>query len=172
MVSIKNKGLPGLVLIIVVLLAFGITAFASGTTTATVPVTLTVDNQYRAVNVTVPAALPVQVINGVVITADSARITNNSRGSAIQVTGVSVTDGAYKIGNYLNFGGANTIALKINGCPTSASGPLLINETAFPVIRPSSALELEYFAKISADAPNSANVHAANIIFTISIVNE
>ncbi len=44
--------------------------FAENSTTATVPVTLTVENQYRAVNVTVPDSLPVYVINGTVVTAD------------------------------------------------------------------------------------------------------
>ena len=53
------------------------TAFAANTT-ATVPVTLTVSNEYRAVNVTLPVSLPVEVINGVVYTADNATITNNA----------------------------------------------------------------------------------------------
>ena len=31
-------------------------------------------------------------------------------------------------------------------------------------------MALEYFAKISADAPNSEDVNALNVVFTISIV--
>lgn len=166
----KNR-LPAIILVLALTLFLGCSAFASGTTTATVPVTLTVDNEYRAVNVTIPAALPIEVKNGVVITANSARITNNSASGAVQVTSVSILDGTYRIGSYDNFGGAKTIALKINGCPTISTGPLAINSDAFPVIGPGAALPLSYFAKISGDSPNAKDVHAANIVFTISIVN-
>ena len=55
-------------------------------TTATVPITLTVSNEYRAVNVTLPVSLPVEVINGIVYTADNATITNNAVNGAVQVT--------------------------------------------------------------------------------------
>ena len=91
----KRKRIPALLLALALTLSLGTTAFAAGSTTATVPVTLTVSNEYRAVNVTVPAALPVYVINGTVVTADNAKITNNSKTGSIQVTAVSVTDGAY-----------------------------------------------------------------------------
>ena len=96
-----------------------IPAFAAGSTTATVPVTLTVTNEYRSVDVTVPASLPVQVVNGTVITADNARITNNAKSGSIRVTAVSVKDGAYKVGDYERFSGSKTIALEINGSPPS-----------------------------------------------------
>ena len=122
-----------------------VTAFAANTTTtATVPVTLTVSNEYRAVNVTVPASLPVEVINGVVITADNARIINNSKTGSVQVTGISVTDGAYKVGSYDSFSGAKTIALKINDCPTKGAGKLSINADAFPVISAEDSQALTY----------------------------
>ena len=160
-----------LVLAAAMLLALGATAFAANTTTATVPVTLTVSNEYRAVNVTVPAALPVEVINGVVITADNARITNNSKGTPIQVTKVSVTDGAYKVSSYRNFSGSQSIALKINGCETTGSGALSINSTAFPEIRPEDSQKLTYYAKVSGDAPNAKDVKAANVVFTIAIAD-
>lgn len=148
-----------------------VTAFAANTTTtATVPVTLTVSNEYRAVNVTVPASLPVEVINGVVITADNARIINNSKTGSVQVTGISVTDGAYKVGSYDSFSGAKTIALKINDCPTTGAGKLAINANAFPVISAGESQALTYFAKVSGDAPNASDVEAAHVIITISIV--
>ena len=155
---------------LVLALCLSLGALADTSTTATVPVTLTVDNEYRAVNVTVPASLPIHITNGTVVTADNARITNNSKSGAVRVTGVEVTDGAYKVGDYNSFSGAKTIALKINGCPTTGAGALAINSTAFPVIQPQSDMALEYFAKISADAPNSENVNALNVVFTISIV--
>lgn len=112
----KAKRLWALFLVVVLALSLGTTAFAASSTTATVPVTLTVANEYRAVNVTIPATLPVEVINGVVITADNVRIVNNSKTGAVQVTKISVTDGAYKVGSYDSFSGSKTIALKINGC--------------------------------------------------------
>ena len=110
-----------------------------------------------------------EVRNGAVVTADNISIINNS-GSGVQVTGISVTDGAYKVGSYDSFSGAKTIALKINGCPTTGSGKLAVNETAFPVIAAGGSQALSYYAKVSADAPNETNVQAASVIFTISIV--
>ena len=71
---------------------------------------------------------------------------------------------------YNSFSGAHRVALKINGCATTGAGKLAINSTGFPVIQPQSDMALEYFAKISADAPNSENVNALNVVFTISIV--
>ncbi len=153
------------------MLSLSTTVFASTSTTAKVPVTLTVANEYRAVNVTIPASLPVYVINGTVVTADNARIINNSKTTQIQVTSVSVTDGAYKVGNYSSFSGSQTIALKINGCSTQGSGNLSITSSAFPVIAAEQSHILTYYAKVSRDAPNTENVNAANVVFTISIVD-
>ena len=167
----KHKSILALFLSLMMVFTFGMTAYAASSTTATVPVTLTVSNEYRAVNVTVPASLPVYVINGTVVTADNAVIRNNSKSSAIQVTSVSVTDGAYQVGDYENFSGSSTIALKINGCPTKGTGRLTITDNAFPVIAANGSQAVTYFAKVSGDAPNADDVQAANVIFTISIVD-
>ena len=167
----KHKKIAAMLVSAALMLSLGITAFAATSTTATVPVTLTVSNDYRAVNVTVPASLPVHVINGTVVTADNAVIKNNSKVSAIQVTSVSVTDGAYKVGDYENFSGKQTIALKINGCPTKGAGKLSVTSSAFPVISAGGSQALTYFARVSGDAPNTEDVQAANVIFTISIVD-
>ena len=167
----KAKRLSALILAVMLTLSLGTTAFAAESTTATVPVTLTVSNEYRAVNVTVPASLPIEVINGVVITADNAKITNNSKTGAVQVTKISVTDGAYKVGNYESFSGNKTIALKINGCPTKGEGKLTISDSAFPVIGAGESQKLTYFAKVSGDAPNAEDVQAAHVVITISIVD-
>ena len=137
---------------------------------ATVPVTLTVANEYRAVNVTVPASLPVYVINGTVVVADNAKITNNAKSGSVQVTAISVKDGAYKVGSYDSFSGAKSIALKINGCVTKGRS-LWHHRPAFPVIAASGNLPLTYFAKVSGDAPNSTDVNAMSVVFTISIVD-
>lgn len=167
----KQKSILALFLSLMMVFTFGMTTYAASSTTATVPVTLTVSNEYRAVNVTVPASLPVYVINGTVVTADNAVIRNNSKSSAIQVTSVSVTDGAYQVGDYENFSGSSTIALKINGCPTKGAGRLTITDNAFPVIAANGSQALTYFAKVSGDVPNADDVQAANVVFTISIVD-
>lgn len=167
----KHKRFSAILLALALALSLGTTAFAASSTTATVPVTLTVDNEYRAVNVTVPAALPVYVINGTVVTADNAKITNNSKTGSIQVTGVSITDGAYKVGSYESFSGSKTIALKINGCVTKGAGSVAIASSAFPAISADGSQLLTYYAKVSGDAPNADSVQAANIVFTISIVD-
>lgn len=166
-----KKAIPALILAICLCFAMSVSAFAASTTTATVPVTLTVANNYRAVNVTLPAALPIEINNGTVITADNANIVNNSKNGAIQVTDISVTSGAYKVGNYEDFSGAKTIALKINGCTTKGEGKLAIDEKAFPVIAAGGKQSLTYFAKVSGDAPNATDVQAANVVITISIAD-
>lgn len=166
----KTKRLSALCMAVLLMLTMSITAFAANSTTATVPVTLTVSNEYRAVNVTVPASFPVEVINGVVVTADNAKITNNAKSGAVKITAVSVTDGAYKVGSYDNFSGSQTIALKFNGCPTTGSGKLNITDKAFPAIKAGGNLPLTYFAKVSGDAQNTEEIEAAKVVFTISIV--
>lgn len=167
----KHKRFSAILLALTLMLSLGTTAFAADSTEATVPVTLTVANEYRAVNVTVPASLPVYVINGTVVTADNAKITNNSKTGAIQVTGIKVTNGAYKVGSYDSFSGSKTIALKINGCVTTGAGNMSIAGGAFPVIAAGGNQLLTYYAKVSGDAPNADNVQAANVVFTISIAD-
>lgn len=167
----KAKHLSAFIMALALVLSLGTTAFAASSTTATVPVTLTVANEYRAVNVTVPAALPVYVINGTVVTADNARIVNNASSGSVQVTGINVTDGAYKVGSYDSFTGSKTIALKINGCVTKGAGSMTITGSAFPVIAGGSSQKLTYFAKISGDAQNTTDLNAATVVFTISIVD-
>lgn len=165
----KHPSIAAFVLALLLALCLSSTVFAAADTTATVPVTLTVANEYRAVNVTVPASLPVHVINGTVLVADNARIVNHSRTGAVRITGISVTEGAYRIGDYNSFSGSRTIALKINGCPTAGEGRLKITDRAFPVIEAGENQKLTYFAKVSGDAPNEECVNAANVMITISI---
>lgn len=165
----KKKHIIAFVLALTLAMSLAVTSFAASSTTASVPVTLTVSNEYRAVNVTVPASLPVYVINGSVVVADNARITNNSTSGAVQVTSISIENGAYTVGNYNEFSGNDTIALKINGCATTGAGALNIDSTAFPVIEPTEELALTYFAKVSGDAENVDSLEAAHVIITISI---
>ncbi|WP_367358511.1 hypothetical protein [Mesotoga sp.] len=167
----KAKKLSAFILAAALALSLGTTAFAAGSTEATVPVTLTVANEYRAVNVTVPASLPVYVINGTVVTADNARITNNASSGSVQVTAISVSDGAYRVGSYDSFSGSKTIALKINGCVTKGAGSVAVTSSSFPIIAAGASQTLTYFAKVSGDAQNATDLKAANVIFTISIVD-
>ena len=169
----KHMRLSCFAVLLALSLLLGTTVFAAGTvsTTASVPVTLTVTNEYRAVNVTVPAALPVEVHNGTVITASNAKIVNNSPTTSIKVTAVTVSNGAYQVGDYDNFSGSTTIALKINGCSTHGPGALSINDTAFPKIPANGNLPLTYYAKVSGDAEATTGLSAASVVFTIALVD-
>ena len=83
-----------------------------------VPVTLTIVNTEQRLSVTVPAALPISVVDGYVVTATNAAIRNTAGSGSIQVTAVAVQPGAYDIGSYEDFSGSkNSIALSLNGCP-------------------------------------------------------
>ena len=147
---------------------FSAAASANKEATASVPVKLTVINDYRSISVTVPASLPVEIYNGTVVTANNARITNNAKTGSVKVKAVSVNDGAFKIGDYDSFAGSKTIALKINGISTNGSGNLEISKSAFPDIAPSESLPLSYFAKVSKDAGTMKDKEVAKVIFTIT----
>lgn len=167
--NLRFKRLAAAVISLTLVAAMSVTAYSDNSTTATVPVTLSISNQYRAVNVTLPASLPVEVINGVVVTAENACIVNNAQAGSVQVTNISVENGAYTVGNYDSFSGAKTIALKINGCATTGSGKLNITREAFPPIAAGGQQKLTYYAKVSADTAPVSDVQAASVVFTIAI---
>ena len=48
---------------------------------------------------------------------------------------------------------------------------MAVTSAAFPVIAAGGSQALTYFAKVSGDAPNSADVNAANVVFTIAIAD-
>ena len=156
-------------------LFLGLTAAASLALSASataqkheVPVTLTIVNTEQRLSVTVPAALPISVVDGYVVTATNAAIRNTADSGSIQVTAVAVQPGAYDIGSYEDFsGGRNTIALSLNGCPTQGSGDLAITDEAFPAIEPGKALAIQYQAKVDTASEVSA-VKAATVVFTIA----
>ena len=153
---------------LVISLFIGITADAANSTSASVPVMLTVANEVKTINVTVPTSLPVEIRNGKVITASDACIKNNSKSGSVRVTDVTVSSGAYTVGDYDNFSGYKTIALKINGIPTRGAGTMSITRTAFPDIKPGSSQKMTYDAKVSSDTGNVQNVAACTVVFTIS----
>ena len=145
---------------------------ASAAETARVPVTLTVVNTVSPISCTVPAALPVSLVDGYVVCANNAAITNTGKNGAIKVTKVDVLAGTFEIGNYDDFSASkNSIALSINGCVTKGAGSLTLVDGAFPVIGAEKNLAIRYKAKVSASEAVT-NINAATVIFTITAVNE
>ncbi len=141
---------------------------ATGVSETTVPVTLTVINTIQKVSVTVPASLPISVVDDQIVVADNAAICNNASEGAVMVTAVTVKNGSYTISNFDNFPGeTGTIALSLNGCGTLSEGALAITTQAFPVIEVGSSLPIQYNAKVAV-AESVSNATAAFVIFTIS----
>ena len=145
---------------------------AAETTEARVPVTLTVVNTVFPISCTVPAALPVSLVDGYVVCANNAAITNTGKAGAICVTKVDVQAGTFEIGNFDDFSaGKNSIALSINGCSTKGAGSLTLVDGAFPSINAEKSLAIRYKAKVSASEAVT-NINAATVIFTIAAVME
>ena len=161
-----------LLLALALIFAFPVTASAAETTEARVPVTLTVVNTVSPISCTVPACLPVSLIDGYVVTANNAAITNTGKNGAIRVTKVDVQAGTFEIGNFDDFTASkNSIALSINGCSTKSAGALTLVDGAFPAIAAEKNLAIRYKAKVSANEAVT-NVNAAMIVFTIAAVTD
>ena len=161
-----------LLLALVLIFAFPVTASAAETTEAKVPVTLTVVNTVAPISCTVPACLPVSLVDGYIVTASNAAITNTGKTGAIRVTKVDVQTGTFEIGNFDDFTAAkNSIALSINGCATKGAGSLTLVDGAFPAIAAEKNLAIRYKAKVSASEAVT-NINAATVIFTIAAVTD
>ena len=161
-----------LLLALALIFAFPVTASAAETTEARVPVTLTVVNTVAPISCTVPAALPVSLVDGYVVTANNASIVNNGKIGSIRVTKVYVQPGTFEIGNYEDFSASkNSIALNLNACATKGAGALTLAENAFPAIPAEKSLAIRYRAKVSASEAVT-NVAAATVVFTIAAVME
>ena len=166
------KKAAALLLALALIFAFPIPASAAETTEARVPITLTVVNTVAPISCTVPAALPVSLVDGYVVCANNAAITNTGKTSAIKVTKVDVQAGTFEIGNFDDFTASkNSIALSINGCSTKSAGALALVDGAFPVIAAEKNLAIRYKAKVSASEAVT-NINAATIVFTIAAVME
>ena len=162
------KKLASMLLAVMMLLALSSGALAAETAEASVPVTLTVVNTVSPISVTVPACLPVSVVDGFVVTANNTVIRNNSKTGSIRVVAVRVLAGAFEIGSFEAFSGREeTIAMQLNGCGTVAAGLLPISEEAFPVLGPEQQLAVRYAAKVACREP-VRNTVAASVIFTIA----
>ena len=134
-----------LLLALVLIFAFPVTASAAETTEARVPVTLTVVNTVSPISCTVPACLPVSLVDGYIVTANNAAITNTGKTGAIRVTKVDVQAGTFEIGNFDDFTASkNSIALSINGCNTKGAGSLTLVDGAFPSINAEKSLAIRY----------------------------
>ena len=167
-----KKKLITFLLALTMILSLSVGASAAETTEARVPVTLTVVNTVSPISCTVPAALPVSLVDGYVVCANNAAITNTGKTGAIKVTKVDVQAGTFEIGSYDDFSaGKNSIALSINGCSTKGAGALTLADGAFPAIPAEKNLAIRYKAKVSASEAVT-NVNAATIVFTIAAVNE
>ena len=167
-----KKKLITFLLALTMILSLSVGASAAETTEAKVPVTLTVVNTISPISCTVPAALPVSLVDGYVVCANNAAITNTGKIGAIRVTKVDVQAGTFEIGNFDDFSaGKNSIALSINGCSTKGAGALTLVDGAFPAIPAEKNLAIRYKAKVSASEAVT-NVNAATIVFTIAAVSE
>ena len=161
-----------LLLALALIFALPVPASAAETTEARVPVTLTVVNTVAPISCTVPACLPVSLIDGYIVTASNAAITNTGKTGAIRVTKVDVKAGTFEIGNFDDFTASkNSIALSINGCSTKGAGSLALVDGAFPAIAAEKNLAIRYKAKVSTSEAVT-NINAATVIFTIAAVNE
>ena len=167
-----KKKLITFLLALTMILSLSVGVSAAETTEAKVPVTLTVVNTVSPISCTVPAALPVLLVDGYVVCANNAAITNTGKNGAIKVTKVDVQAGTFEIGNFDDFTASkNSIALSINGCSTKGAGSLTLADGAFPAIPAEKNLAIRYKAKVSASEAVT-NVNAATVIFTIAAVNE
>ena len=167
-----KKKLITFLLALTMILSLAVGASAAETTEAKVPVTLTVVNTISPISCTVPAALPVSLVDGYVVCANNAAITNTGKNGTIKVTKVDVQAGTFEIGNFDDFTASkNSIALSINGCSTKGAGALTLVDGAFPVIAAEKNLAIRYKAKVSASEAVT-NINAATVIFAIAAVSE
>lgn len=167
-----KKKLITFLLALTMILSLSVGASAAETTEARVPVTLTVINTVSPISCTVPACLPVSLVDGYVVCANNAMITNTGKTGAIRVTRVDVQAGTFEVGSYDDFAASkNSIALNINGCATKGAGALTLAENAFPAIPAEKSLAIRYRAKVSASEVVT-NINAATVIFTIAVAEE
>ena len=167
-----NRKLITFLLALTMIESLAASSSAAETTEARVPVTLTVVNAVSPISCTVPACLPVSLVDGYVVCANNAAITNTAKSGSIKVTKMDVQPGVFEIGSYDAFSaGKNSIAMSINGCSTKGAGALTLAENAFPAIPAEKSLAIRYRAKVSASEAVT-NVNAATVIFTIAAVME
>ena len=149
-------------------LAAGASAASDKEKTMSIPVTLSVVHTAQSIDVTLPAALPVSVVDGKAYSADNLAIRNNSKSTSVRITNISVTNGEYRVASYTSFPSSqkSVIALRINGCETTAAGSMKINESAFPAVAAGASMPIRYDAKVS-ESGDVSGIRAANVVFTL-----
>lgn len=168
----RKKRLLSLLLALTMALSLAVGVSAGEITEACVPVTLTVVNTVSPISCTVPAALPVSLVDGYAVCANNAMIANTGKSGSIKVTKIDVLAGSFDIGNYEDFKAeTDSIALSINGCTTTGEGSLALADGAFPAIGAEKNLAIRYKAKVAASEAVT-NINAATVIFTIASVTE
>lgn len=143
-----------------------------------VPVILTAEA--ATFSVTVPASLPISVdSNGVVTTAENAKIVNNSHG-AVVVTGMSIKgQEGWTTVDYDNVNmqservGTKKVAFEINGEKTTGEDAISFNPLNFPKIdgkniTDTDELNITYNAKVPAQVNALTDEKIVNVIFTIA----
>ena len=93
----RTKKLFSLLLAVLMLCSLSVSAFAAETAQASVPVVLPGVNSVSPLSVSVPACLPVTVLDGYVVTASNAVIENHAQSGAVQVVAVDVQPGEYEL---------------------------------------------------------------------------
>ena len=104
----SKKKVITLLLTLAMILSLSVGVSAAETTEAKVPITLTVVNTVTPISCTVPACLPVSLVDGYVVTANNAAIDESTPRKTVQhssVTKVDVQPGTFEIGNYDDFSG-------------------------------------------------------------------
>ena len=159
------------ILILICAMILTMPCSAESEQTTTIPVTLTVINTVKNIDVTMPAALPVSVLDGKVMTADNVSITNNSTKIGIEIASIAIENAAYTVESYDNFpnNSRQKIGMQINGCSTTGPGLLTLNNTSFPIVKPLESLPINYKAKVS-DSNNVSSLKVASVIFTLRAV--
>lgn len=144
----------------------------------TVPVPLTAEA--ATFSVTLPTALPIQVsANGLVTTANEAKIVNQSHG-AVKVTDLSITGAnGWKTVDYDSANmatekvGAHKVAFKLNNQQTvgadalSPFTPINFHRLDGANSGVTDELAIDYDAKVPAQSTVQDNLVVANVVFTI-----
>lgn len=142
-----------------------------GEHTATIPVTLTVIHTAKNIDVTVPAVLPISLVDDKIVTAENVAIKNNNKSFGVEVERVNVENGLYEIVDYDSSPtiGQNQLALQLNGIGTKGPGALDITKEAFPDLLPEDTLSIAYDAKVS-DSADVSDLEIAHVVFTLKAI--
>lgn len=153
------------------MLMCGVCYAENGEQTSVIPVTVTIVHSVRNIDVTIPAAMPVSVVDGAVYTADNVTIINNSKSMDVEISSVRVESGEYSVGDYNNFSddAEKTIAMVINGAATTGEGEIDLSSGYFRNIGAGSSLAIDYDAKVS-DGADVKNMQAASVVFVLRAV--